>query len=230
MDFKSAELGYDVTIDATAVDLSQVMVNAPHTDLTGGGTARGRGFKPATMFSELDFAFGPSRIDTIAVDSIAVKAQLADGLANVARARGARLGRADRPERAVRAGRGTHRHAELQRRRSTRSRRSRVSSRRASRPDTGVVRPRPRIAAEAVQRARVESARIARQTEVQRAISGGTLPRIQVDTPKAIPRSLIAGTVRASGTIAGSIERFNLKGVGERHRARRCAATRRDTS
>src|SRR5437763_1468897 len=62
------------------------MVNAPHTDLTGGGRARGRGFKPATMFADLDFAFGPSRIDTIAVDSIAVKAQLANGLANVARA------------------------------------------------------------------------------------------------------------------------------------------------
>ena len=34
----------------------------------------------------LDVAFGPSSIDTIAVDSIAVKALLADGLANVARA------------------------------------------------------------------------------------------------------------------------------------------------
>ena len=80
-------------------------------------------------------------------------------------------------------------------------------------PDTGVVRPRPRIAAEAVRTARAEAARLAKQTEVARAVSGAPMPRIQVDTPTAIPRSLIAGNVRASGTISGSIERFNLQGA-----------------
>ena len=211
VDFKSAELGYDVAIDATAVDLSQVVVNAPHTDLTGFGTARGRGFKPATMFSELDFAFGPSSIDTIAVDSIAVKARLADGLATVARAEvkgsGALIDL--NGQFGLDSGHtGTMNYSVTIDSLATFSH----FLPKSVAPDTGSVRPRPRIAAEAVQRARVESARIAKQTEVQRAISGGTLPRIQVDTPKAIPRSLIAGTVRASGTIAGSIERFNLQG------------------
>ena len=211
VDFKSKELGYDVRIDATAVDLSQVMRGAPPTDLTGGGTARGRGFKPATMLAELDFAFGPSRIDTVAVDSIAVKARLADGLANVERAqvRGSgaivdvngQLGLD-----AVHSGTLSYNIA--------------IDSLATfahfipagAGPDTGVVRPRPRSAAEAMQRARAESARIAKQTEVARAISGAPMPRIQVDTPTAIPRSLIAGRVRASGTIAGSIEHFDLQG------------------
>src|SRR6185503_4142701 len=80
-------------------------------------------------------------------------------------------------------------------------------------PDTGLVAPRPRTAAEAVRRAREEAARVAKQTEVARAVSGGVLPRIQVDTPMAIPRSLIRGAVRASGTITGSIARFNLQGA-----------------
>ena len=80
-------------------------------------------------------------------------------------------------------------------------------------PDTGAVQPRPRILAEAVQRARADSARDTRQTEVARAM-GAAAPamRVQVDTPRAIPRDVLAGALRASGTISGSIERFTLKG------------------
>ncbi|HEX7978929.1 MAG TPA: translocation/assembly module TamB domain-containing protein, partial [Gemmatimonadaceae bacterium] len=212
VDFKSVELGYDVGIDVTALDLSTVVVNAPHTDLTGGGDARGRGFKPATMFADLNFAFGPSRIDTIAVDSIAVKAKLADGLASVARAEvhGAGALVDVNGQFGLDAGHAGTLHYNVTIDSLATFARYLPA---AAQPDTGLVKPRPRTAAEAVRRARAESARIARQTEVQRAISGATLPRIQVDTPKAIPRSLIAGTVRASGTIAGSIDRFNLQGA-----------------
>jgi len=212
VDFKSAELGYDVDLGATALDLSQVVVNAPHTDLTGGGRARGRGFKPATMFADVDVAFGPSSIDTVAVDSIAVKALLADGLANVARAevRGAgALVDVNGQIGLDSAHTGTLHYNVAIDSLATFARYLPKSMA----PDTGVVKPRPRIAAEAVRSARAEAARVARQTEVARAISGAPMPRIQVDTPTAIPRSLIAGTVRASGTIAGSIEKFDLQGA-----------------
>jgi hypothetical protein len=87
VDFLSKELGYDVVADATALDLNLVMAGAPHTLLTGGGTARGRGFKPATMYSDLDLRFGPSSVDTIGVDSLAVRARLASGLATITQAR-----------------------------------------------------------------------------------------------------------------------------------------------
>ena len=110
-----------------------MIVNAPPTDLTGGGTARGRGFKPATMFSDLDFAFGPSRIDTIAVDSIAVKAELADGLVTVAQAQVRGSGALIDLNGQFGLDSGHAGTLQLQRRRSTRSRRSRASSRRASR-------------------------------------------------------------------------------------------------
>ena len=212
VDFKSKELGYDVVADATALDLSRIMVNGPSTSLTGGGTARGRGTKPETMLADLDFTFGTSRVDTVTVDSIVVQAHVANGLAEVARAQvlgpGARIdvagqfGLDARHEGALTydvavdslaafarflpAGLGT---------------------------DTGSVPPRPNILAEAVRRARADSARVAKQTEVARAIRGAPPLRLQVDTPRAVPRGLLAGTLRASGTIAGSIDRFDLKGA-----------------
>ncbi|MDB4880966.1 MAG: hypothetical protein JWL60_2412, partial [Gemmatimonadetes bacterium] len=85
VDFLSTELGYDVALGTTALDVSQVRTGGPRTSLTGGGTARGRGFKPATMYSDLAFDFGPSSVDTIGVDSVVVRARLANGLATVSR-------------------------------------------------------------------------------------------------------------------------------------------------
>ncbi|PYP80426.1 MAG: hypothetical protein DMD35_04785 [Gemmatimonadetes bacterium] len=211
VDFKSKELGYDVVADATRLDLSRVMVNGPSSDLTGGGTARGRGFKPPTMTSDLDFAFGPSRLDTVAVDSIAVQARLANGLATVARAElrgsGAVVNVAGQfGLDAAHTGAITYSVV--------------VDSLAkfapflpaAAGPDTGAVPPRPRILAEAVQRARADSARVARQTEVARAVRGEPPLRLQVDTPRAIPRNVLAGSLRAAGTVTGSLARFNMQG------------------
>ncbi|HEU4720990.1 MAG TPA: translocation/assembly module TamB domain-containing protein [Gemmatimonadaceae bacterium] len=211
VDFKSKELGYDVVADATALDLSQVMVKGPSTDLTGGGTARGRGTKPATMTSELDFAFGPSRFDTVAVDSVALQAQIANGLATVARAEvrgsGARVDVAGSfGLDASHSGALTYSVVIDSLATFARFLPAEVG------PDTGTVPPRPRILSEAVRRARTDSARVAKQTEVVRAIRGAPPVAIQVDTPRAIPRDVLAGSLRATGTITGSIERFSLQG------------------
>jgi hypothetical protein len=81
-------------------------------------------------------------------------------------------------------------------------------------PDTGAVPPRPRILAEAVQRSRSDVERVNKQTEVARAIRGAPPMRVQVDTPQAIPRNVLAGSLRATGTITGSIERFKPAGLG----------------
>ncbi|HEV7991086.1 MAG TPA: translocation/assembly module TamB domain-containing protein [Gemmatimonadaceae bacterium] len=214
VDFKSKELGYDVVADATALDLSQVMVNGPRTAFNGGGTARGRGFKPATMVSDLNFAFGPSRYDTVTIDSIAVLAHLGNGLANVTRAqvRGAGA-RADLAGQfgldAAHTGALTYSVVV-----DSLARFAPYLPASAG-PDTGVVAPRPRIVAEAISRARADSARLAKQTEVSRAISGAPPVRLQVDTPRAIPRNVLAGSLRAAGTIAGSVSRFNLQGTAD---------------
>jgi translocation and assembly module TamB len=211
VDFKSKELGYDVVADATALDLSQIMRKGPSTDLTGGGTARGRGTKPATMTSELDFAFGPSRYDTVDVDSIALQARLANGMADVARAQvrgsGAVVDVAGQfGLDATHDGALTYSVVVDSLAKFARLLPATVG------PDTGQVPPRPRILAEAVRRARTDSARVARQTEVARAVRGAPALPLQVDTPRAIPREVLAGSLRATGTITGSIERFNLQG------------------
>jgi len=211
VDFKSKELGYDVVMDATGLDLSQVLVNGPSTDLTGGGTARGRGFKPATMLSEVDLAFGPSRFDTVAVDSIALQARLANGLATVARAEvrgsGAQVNVAGQfGLDASHTGALTYSVVLDSLATFARFLPASVGS------DTGEVPPRPRMLAEAVQRAQAEAARVNKQTEVTRAIQGAPAMRVQVDTPRAIPRNVLAGSLRANGTITGSVEQFNLQG------------------
>jgi translocation and assembly module TamB len=211
VDFKSKELGYDVVADATALDLSQVMVNGPSTGLTGGGRARGRGTKPETMLADLDFAFGPSQFDTVAVDSIVLQARIANGLATVSRAQvrgaGAQIDVAGQfGMDAQHEGSLTYTVAIDSLGPFARFLPPSVG------PDTGTVPPRPNALAEAVQRARADSARVAKQTEVARAIRGEPALRLQVDTPRAIPRSVLSGTLRANGTIAGSIDRFDLKG------------------
>ena len=76
VDFLSKELGYDVVVDATALDLSRVLIGGPATMLNGSGRARGRGFKPATMYSMISVDLGPSSVDTIAVDSMSLRAVL----------------------------------------------------------------------------------------------------------------------------------------------------------
>jgi translocation and assembly module TamB len=212
VDFLSKELGYDVVADATALDLGRVMIGAPRTALTGGGTASGRGFNPPTMVANLAFAFGPSSVDTLRVDSLTVRARLASGLANVERAQlrasGAHVDLDGQFGLDARH-QGVLRYAVVVDSLGTLARFLPGLG-----PDTGVVKPRPRITAELLKIARADSARTDRETEVQRAISGvrAAPVRLPADTPRAIPRNVLAGTVRASGTIAGSVSRFTLQG------------------
>jgi translocation and assembly module TamB len=213
VDFLSKELGYDVVADATALDLSRVVIGAPSTALTGGGTARGRGFKPATMYADLAFDFGPSRVDTMAVDSLTVRARLAQGLASVERAQLRASGAS--VELAGQFGLDARHQGALTYAVAVDSLGTLARFLPGLGPDTGVVKPRPRIAAELLRIARADSVRADRATEVQRAISGvrPAPTRIPVDTPVAIPRNVLAGSVRAAGTISGSVSRFSLQGT-----------------
>jgi translocation and assembly module TamB len=213
IDFLSKELGYDVVADATALDLSRVVIGAPQTALTGGGTARGRGFKPATMYADLAFDFGPSSVDTLGVDSLTVRARLANGLASVERAQlrasGAQVDLAGQfGLDASHAGALTYAVA-------VDSLGTIAKFLPGLGPDTGMVKPRPRLTAELLRIARADSVRADSATVVQRAISGARPApvRIPVDTPTAIPRSVLAGSVRANGTITGSVSRFSLLGT-----------------
>lgn len=211
VDFLSKELGYDVRVASTDLNASRVVSGMPVTSLTGGGTARGRGFKPATMFSQLSFAFGPSSVDTIAVDSLNVQATLANGLATVSRAElqadKARL------QLSGQFGLDASHSGSLTYAVDVDSLGMLSRYIPALGADTGVVTPRPQLAAAILRRAVADSVRIDKQTEVARAISGAPAQRVQVDTPRAIPRGLVAGALHAQGTVAGSLSRFTLNGT-----------------
>ncbi len=215
VDFLSKALGYDVVADVTALDLSWVVLFGPVTSLNGTGHASGRGFLPATMVSDLTLALGSSTIDTIAVDSVSLRAKLGSGLATIERARvrgsGSSLDVAGQIGLdSAHAGALTY-SLEV----DTLTKFARFIPGATTAPDTGVRRPRPRMAFEARRRARADSARTAVATEVERAVNN--LPpirlRVAVDTPMAIPRNLLAGSLRASGTVTGSVDRFNLEGT-----------------
>jgi translocation and assembly module TamB len=214
VDFLSQDLGYDIVADATALNLSRVMIGGTPTSLNGTVQAKGRGFKPATMYSDLVMDFAASSIDTISVDSLSVRAHLADGMANIERAQA--LASGARAEVSGQIGLDTNHTGSLK---YSIVLDSLATFARfipgASAPDTGVVRPRPRRAYEALRRARADSVRVARATEVMRAIRGapGVRLRLPVDTPRAIPRGLLEGSLTDSGTVTGSVDRFSLSGA-----------------
>src|SRR5438552_13791885 len=77
--------------------------------------------------------------------------------------------------------------------------------------DTTTVRPRPGILAGRVARAKSDSSRIARETEVERAATGMALPRTVVDTPTALHRTDVSGSLRADGGATANIKHSRLK-------------------
>jgi hypothetical protein len=216
VDFLSKELAYDVVMDTKRLDLSWIMLFGPVTSLNGGGRARGVGFKPGTMVSDVELAFGPSSIDTIGVDSAFIQAHLAEGYANIQRMtlHGSGTNIAVTGEFGLDSLHSAsltysvvvdslYRFARF------------IPGATTPSLDSVAVRPRPRVAYEAVRRARADSAKVARETEVARAIANLPPPqlRIPTDTPRAIPKGLLAGSLRADGTITGSLDKFSLEGT-----------------
>ena len=213
VDFLSKDLGYDIVADATKLDLSKVMINGTATSFNGVVRASGRGFKPETQVATILLDLGPSSVDTIAIDSVSLRARLANGIANIDSAMVAGAGL--RGDLAGQIGLDSNFTGTL-------SYKVKLDSLvkfgrfipGASTPDTIIVKPRPLLAFEARRRARADSARVAKETEVVRAL-GGAPPvqlRVAADTPKAIPKGLLSGKATASGTITGSIDRFSLVG------------------
>jgi len=79
--------------------------------------------------------------------------------------------------------------------------------------DTGVVKPRPGILSSRIARAKADSQRIARATEVERAVTGRKLPTFAVDTPKTVRKNELSGSAQADGVATGNIRNFSLKGT-----------------
>ena len=208
VDLEGRATAYDLRVNAALFNANAVSARAPRTQLTATGHIVGAGTDLETMRGHLVADVKTSMWDTLALDSAKVRVAFADGLA-----------RFDTLTVSVPQGqldaRGTF---GLSERRQGELRYSVVIDTLSALEgvigtDTGFVAPRPRILASRVERARADSLRVARETEVERAVTGRRLPPIAVDTPTVIPRGLLAGSLRAEGVATGNIRNFGLRGT-----------------
>ncbi|MGI9141329.1 MAG: translocation/assembly module TamB domain-containing protein [Gemmatimonadaceae bacterium] len=209
VDLEGRATAYDLRVNADLFNASAVSSKAPGTQLTATAHIAGTGTNPETMRGNLVADVRTSVWDTLALDSAKVRVAFADGLA-----------RFDTLTLSIPQGQldaeGTF---GLSERRQGELRYSVVIDTLAALSgiigtDTGVVAPRPRILATRIAQARADSLRVARDTEVERAATGRRgVPPIAVDTPRVVPRGLIAGSLRAQGVATGNIRNFGLRGT-----------------
>jgi len=209
VDLASVRKGYDVTATANLFDARSVTTKAPHTSVTADATVAGRGTTLATLDARGAMHLLASQYDSVAVDSATVRFAAASGVLTLDTL-ALRLpgGGADAGGSVglVPGRTGTLRYAVAI---DSLGRLARLIPAR----DTGSVPPRPGVLSGRLARQRSDSARIANATAVERAVTGRRLTQIPVDTPRAIPRSTLAGSIRASGTLTGNIQSFGTTGT-----------------
>lgn len=210
LDLTSRELGYDLTAQLYALNLRAITTKAPETSLTAFAVGRGRGFKPETMRATLAADLSTSRWDTVAVDTASIRVNIADGLADVDRLYAA----------GYHAVASAHGSFGLSRTRNgTLTYRVAIDSLgalnrwlpRSAATGTSVA-PRPGPVTRAYRRARADSAREFRRTEIERMISGRPGPRLNVRVPRTVPVDTLSGTLYAAGVLSGNIYNFDLRG------------------
>ena len=208
MDLHSKDTGYDLQFNAKQFNAGAAVAKAPRTSITAVGTASGRGFVPETMQAQLVARVAASSVDTVSVDSANVRLAVAGGVARIDTLA------VGLPQGLIEA-KGTIGMSPAHS--GTLSYHIAIDS--LSRfaglisTDTTIVRPRPGILAGRIARAKADSSRIARATEVERAVTGMPMPRTVVDTPTSVRKNDLAGTVRADGVATGNIRDFTAKGT-----------------
>lgn len=210
LDLASRAKGYDLASSLYTLNLRTIDSKAPVTSLTARARARGRGTQLATMDATLAADLSTSRWDSIAVDTVSVRLRLAGGLANVQRlyAHGAHTSaNASGAFGLTRDRTGTLTYTV-----STDSLGAFNRWLPRTPGSTTPVAARPGVMANAVRRARADSARVAKATEMERMISGRPGPGLVVNAPKPVPRDTVSGSLFAGGTLSGNLYDFDLRG------------------
>jgi translocation and assembly module TamB len=227
LDLASPVLGYDLAATARLLDAHSVSTAAPHTSVTATASARGHGTSPATLHADVAADVRASVFDSVDVDSAHVRATADSGRLHIEAVHVQAL--ATNLDVQGSFGLTTQQSGSLTYRAEARSL---AAFERFLTRDTGEVAPRPGVIAEAVARARADSAREADTAEIQRAIAGTTPPPLSVDTPRAVRRDSLGGWAVATGTVTGNVKRFDVTGdlaadslVAEGNTARRVTAS-----
>jgi translocation and assembly module TamB len=210
LDLASREKGYNVDLNAQLFNANTILAKAPRTSVTGTASAEGRGTDPATMRASLAADLQASTYDTLSVTSAKVRLAAANGMARVDTLA------VEIPQGVANAsgtfGLAPGKSGELRYHVVVDSL-GRLASLFPP-ADTGMVLPRPGILAERLARVRADSAKEAKATEVERAALGKPpVTLAAVDTPTAVNRSILAGSLRADGVATGNIKNFGLKGT-----------------
>ena len=220
---------YNVAAAMRTLNLAAVTGKAPATSLTARATVVGSGTRLATMNTTITADLATSQWDSVAVDTASVRATLRGGLAQIAKlyvAGGHAVATASGSFGLARNRAGTLLY------------RVAVDSLAAFNRwipglgvDSTVVAPRPGLVARAMQVARMDSARKARDTEVERIVTGKAPPKLDVKMPRSVRRDTVGGVAYASGVASGNLYDFDLRGrAGGENVALRGNFVRRFTS
>lgn len=208
LDLESKDIGYALDVRTALFNANALVEKAPRTSVSASASANGRGFDPATMIGEFAASISASTVDTIAVDSVRARVRIANGIANIDTALVRATG-------AVADVTGTFGLAKTAM--GNLAYNVRVDSlaqlARYFPSDTGSVPLRPARTAEQLARLRLDSALVQRRLAVARA--AGVVPQatpVVVDTPAAIPRNALAGSVALQGTLIGGLGGFSAAG------------------
>ena len=212
LDLSGRAKAYDLDMKARLFNANAIIAKAPRTSVTGVAHAKGRGTDPATMNGFITADLASSSFDTLAVDRATARVTLANGLARfdtltVEVPQGLLEAKGTFGLTEGRSGTLTY-HVAI-------DSLSKIAA--LVTPDTTPVPPRPGILARRIARARADSIRIAKATEVERAATGRALPKFPVDTPAVIHKNELAGSVKADGVATGNIRHFNLRGTASGH-------------
>ncbi|MBX6363219.1 MAG: translocation/assembly module TamB [Gemmatimonadetes bacterium] len=209
LDLAAATTRYDVALRLNAFDAAAVTTRGPSTRLTGTLAVQGQGTDPATMTALVRADLVDLRLGGQTFDTTHVLARIDDGLAVVQRGQ-IRLAsaRADLTGSfGLVAGRSGTLLFDVEV--DSLSRFDGLAP-----ADTTRVRPRPLLHARALARARADSARAARRTEVERMATGRPgAPRLRLVAPPALRRDSIAGRLTARGQISGNVKLFDARGT-----------------
>jgi translocation and assembly module TamB len=213
VDVASVEKSYNLSSSLYTLNLRTIDSKAPVTSLTAEVAVRGRGMQLATMHSTIAADLSTSKWDSIAVDTMSVRASVAGGLADIQKlyASGAHTAATISGTFGLvrgQTGELTYRVAV-----DSLGAFNRFLPRTPATTTRAVaVAPRPAVVAQAVRQARADSARIAKATEMERLISGRPGPTLVVATPAPVPRDTMSGALIAAGTLRGNVYDFDLRG------------------
>jgi translocation and assembly module TamB len=209
LNLASVQKSYDVALNLALLNARAVSTKGPRTSLTGTASLVGHGTDPATMDARIIADLKASSYDTLAIDSAKVRIALANGMARVdTLAVGVPEGFASATG-TFGLKRGTSGEIRYHIAVDSLARLSGLVP-----PQKGAFPPRPGILQKRLSRAEADSARLAKATEVERAISGKpAAPHAPVETPPVVNRSELSGSLRADGVATGNIHDFGATGT-----------------